>query len=404
MAVYKIFPTQDATMYSMYPTMNTGLDEIIEATLTSIAPTDPNLQVSRFLVKFDQSEIENVVNNIIDGSSWQSNLRCYISQTTGLKLDTTLDVYAVSSSWVMGTGKYLDSPLTTDGVSWQFIDESGSTRWPVLSVDGIVVSSSYNSTYAPLGGGTWFNQVLSGSVSDGNWPNAYLTASQVYNYSQDKDLNVDVTDIVSVWLTGSLDYFASSGNASLRTTSSISASNDGFLVKQRVEFVYDNNFQPEIKFFSVDTNTIYPPQLEFKWDDATGNYNTGSLSVLSGQDNTITLAENPGVFYSGSINRFRVNARPTYPTRVWQTGSYYTQNYALPEASYWALKDLDTNEYVIDFDTTYTKLSCDSSGSYFDMYMNGLEPERYYAIIFKTTIGSSTYVFDDNYYFKVTNG
>ena len=402
MAVYKIFPTQDATMYSMYPTMNTGLDEIIEATLTSIAPTDPNPQVSRFLVKFDQSEIENVVNNIINGASWQSNLRCYISQTTGLKLDTTLDVYAVSSSWVMGTGKYLDSPLTTDGVSWQFIDESGSTSWPVLSVDGIAVSSSYNATYAPLGGGTWFNQVLSGSVSDGNWPNAYLTASQVYNYSQDKDLNVDVTDIVSVWLTGSLDYFASSGNAGLRTTSSISASNDGFLVKQRVEFVYDNNFQPEIKFFSIDTHTIYPPQLEFKWDDF--SYETGSLSILSGQDNTITLAENPGVFYSGSINRFRVNARPTYPTRIWQTGSYYTQNYALPEASYWALKDLDTNEYVIDFDTTYTKLSCDSSGSYFDMYMNGLEPERYYAILFKTTISGSTYVFDDNYYFKVTNG
>ena len=32
MAVYKIFPTQDATLYSAYPSMNTGIDEIIEAT------------------------------------------------------------------------------------------------------------------------------------------------------------------------------------------------------------------------------------------------------------------------------------------------------------------------------------------------------------------------------------
>ena len=32
MAVYKIFPTQDATLYSAYPNMNTGIDEIIEAT------------------------------------------------------------------------------------------------------------------------------------------------------------------------------------------------------------------------------------------------------------------------------------------------------------------------------------------------------------------------------------
>ena len=31
MAVYKIFPTKDATLYSQYNEMNTGLDEIIES-------------------------------------------------------------------------------------------------------------------------------------------------------------------------------------------------------------------------------------------------------------------------------------------------------------------------------------------------------------------------------------
>ena len=50
MAVYKIFPSKDTTLYSMFPNMNTGLDEIIEASETSIAPTDPNPQVSRFLI------------------------------------------------------------------------------------------------------------------------------------------------------------------------------------------------------------------------------------------------------------------------------------------------------------------------------------------------------------------
>jgi hypothetical protein len=34
MAVYKIFPTQDATLYSAYPTMNTGLNAILEASNT----------------------------------------------------------------------------------------------------------------------------------------------------------------------------------------------------------------------------------------------------------------------------------------------------------------------------------------------------------------------------------
>ena len=65
---------------------------------------------------------------------------------------------------------------------------------------------------------------------------------------------------------------------------------------------------------------------------------------------------------------------------------------------------MDTNEFVINFDPIYTKLSSDNEGNYFDIYMNGLEPERYYKILVKTTINNSTMVLDDNYYFKIVNG
>ena len=188
MAVYKIFPSKDATMYSMYPTMNTGLDEIIESTLTSIAPTDPNPQVSRFLIKFDQSNIENVMTNLVNGSEWQANLRCFVAITTGLDLDTTVNVLAVSSSWDMGTGKYLDQPLSTDGVSWIYRTYNTNSPWNVIS-PGPNVASDYDLDYAPPGGGTWYNQISSGST------NIYLSSSQVYSYAQDKDLNVD--DLIS---------------------------------------------------------------------------------------------------------------------------------------------------------------------------------------------------------------
>jgi hypothetical protein len=33
--------------------------------------------------------------------------------------------------------------------------------------------------------------------------------------------------------------------------------------------------------------------------------------------------------------------------------------------------------------------------------MNGLEPERYYKILIKVTLGGTTTVLDDNYFFKV---
>ena len=31
MAIYKLFPTKDSTLYSGYPKMNTGLDSILES-------------------------------------------------------------------------------------------------------------------------------------------------------------------------------------------------------------------------------------------------------------------------------------------------------------------------------------------------------------------------------------
>jgi hypothetical protein len=65
------------------------------------------------------------------------------------------------------------------------------------------------------------------------------------------------------------------------------------------------------------------------------------------------------------------------------------------------LKDENTEEMVVDFDTKFTKISCDSTGPYFDVYMDGLEPERYYRILVKTTLDGSTTVVDNQNIFKV---
>jgi hypothetical protein len=63
---------------------------------------------------------------------------------------------------------------------------------------------------------------------------------------------------------------------------------------------------------------------------------------------------------------------------------------------------LDTEEIVVDYDEDYTKISCDSNSNYFDIYMNGLEPERYYKLLFKSILPSGeTIIFDEHYHFKV---
>ena len=69
MAIYKIFPEKDATLYSQFPNMNTGLDPMMEATLTTtIAPNDPNPQVSRTLIKFPTNSILLILLTSINGS------------------------------------------------------------------------------------------------------------------------------------------------------------------------------------------------------------------------------------------------------------------------------------------------------------------------------------------------
>jgi hypothetical protein len=375
MAVYKIFPTQDATIYSAYPNQNTGLDEILDAStnfLTGSVQINGDLpQTSRFLIQFADSDIAYVTQSLIKNRPWDAYLKVFVANSTYLQTNTKILANAVSGSWNMGTGKYMDSPEVQNGVSWIWKTYSGSNAW-LTSSYGAGSTGSYSPNNTP-GGGVWW-------IAD--------SASQTFSYRSDLDLNFDVTDIVEYW-TGSNPVWG----------------NNGFIVRQdpSQEFVGNINQQITLKYFSVDTHTIYPPCLEFKWKDF--SFSTGSLTQITGSNPYVSLANNPGFFYSESIQRFRLNVRPEFPARSFQTSSIYTANYFLPSgSSYWAIKDLDTNEYIVDFDPIYTLISTDASGSFFDVHMNGLQPERYYQILIQSTISGNTIVFDDDYYFKVING
>ena len=376
MAVYKLFPEKDASIYSQFPLLNTGIDEILDVS-TFFSSADP--QVSRFLVKFSQSEIEDVLTNKIGTASFQSNLKTYIADITGLNSTTTLEVYPVSGSWNMGTGRYSSIPQTQNGVCWTSKLSANDGDWPITFSP--YVTASYQ--IATPGGGTWYT---------GSSLGLNVTQSQELSYSSNKDLNVDVTNTVLTWYSGSnaLGGFL----------------NDGFLVKQsnNDEFVANRNYVTTVKYFSIDTHTIYPPELEMQWRDFDFNTGSSTNTIINTTQMVASLGNNPGTFNRGSIEKFRINCRPQFPQRVFQTASLYSINHYLPTSSFYAIKDLDTNEFVIDFNTDYTQISADSESSYFTLYMNGLEPERYYQILIKTILGGETLILNDNYYFKVING
>ena len=395
MAVYKLFPLQDASIYAFYPYMNTGIDPIIEVGNLNLN-INPVPQVFRNVIEFDQAEIEDVIDNKVSVDAngnkvrFASNLKAYIANAQGVIFDTKLEIFPISGSWNNGSGTYLDSPFTVNGVSWRARNFSGSaasgaeyweTNIPALST---YVTASFSSSME--GGGTWYT-----GSNDPN--NTKVISSAEYTLRSNKDLNADVSDIVNIW-------YSSSKNIGGYTN----IVNNGFLCKweDAIEFSSANAIQPIMQFYSVDTNTIYPPVLEVKWDDS--KFETGSLPPLQTSDMFVALDNNPGVFYSESVNRFRLNCRPDYPVRRFMTSSIDTLNHYLPQNSLWAIKDLDTNEFIVHFDDDYTKISCDATSNYFDVYMAGLQPERYYKILIQTTVSGSTLVKDDNYYFKVVNG
>ena len=365
MAVYKIFPTADATIYSRFPVKNTGLDEVLEVSAKNnstlvdysvdIDPAGPisNDDIRRSLILFSDADL-NTIKSYSTGS-WKAGLKLYLANAENLSTTYSLEIRQVSSSWQMGTGKYNDFPDTVNGVSW------------------------YSPTSYVTASNSWVNASYFLTPGGGNWSGSYATQS--YTYKDAKDINVDVTSIVDSWFSGS--------------------QNSGFIVKHPTNVENYSGSFVALSFFSVDTHTIYPPTLEMKWDDSV--YTTGSLSVLNNNNFVLSLENNTGTYkYDTTKYRFRINSRDKYPTRTFTTSSIYNVNKALPQASYWSLQDVKSEETIVEFDSTYTKISCDATSSYFDLYMAGLEPERYYKILIKTVLptGESIDV-DNDYIFKI---
>jgi hypothetical protein len=355
MAVYKIFANADATLYSSDISKNTGLDEILEVGVKNYAATTNGVylahgveDIRRSIIKFSDSDLA-IINSInpYGNSNFQTSLRLYLANADNLATTYSLYFHSMNQSWDMGTGKFVDYPNTINGVCWNS---------PTAYVTGSTTWTSVINYYTVPGGGSYI------PTSSGF---AYTTQS--FGYADNKDVNADVTNIYKGWYYGIYP-------------------NNGILVRYPPNIETNSGSYIQTKFFSTDTHTIYPPTLEFKWDDST--YITGS--TISDDDFVVNFANNKSEFKYGTKKyRVRLSTRKTFPTRQFVTSSVYLNTLLLPSSSYWAIQDYKTEETVIDFDTNYTKISSDGTYNYFDLYMNGLEPERYYKLLVKTIVPSS---------------
>ena len=369
MAVYRIFPEKTATIYSRYPLYNAGLDEIMEIDSYYIGESS---YVARSLISFNTAEQLDVINNVIGSTNFTANLKMFLAE--GEEAPTTYSIQASPSydNWDRGTGHFGDIPYATDGVDW--IHSRPNVYW--TSPLPTSTTASLSPDALDVDGGVWYT----GSHGTGS------IHSQTHTVDSTHDLTIDVTTTVQ-------KHYNYESGVILQ-----GIPNYGYILKldDSNEFQTDRNIF--LKYFSANTHTIYPPHLEFKWNDF--NYSS-TLGEIDTDNLNMTIKGNKGVYTDEGKQRFRLHVKPKYPTRVFSTTSNYLTNYVLPSGATWGIRDEHTEEMVIDFDSTYTRLSADNNGSFFDVYMNALQPERHYRILIKATIDGTTTVFDEGLVFKV---
>ena len=120
---------------------------------------------------------------------------------------------------------------------------------------------------------------------------------------------------------------------------------------------------------------------------------TGELNV--------TLYRNKQEYNQNDEALFKIHIRDKYPTRTFTTTSNYLNVGYFTTSSFYSIRDAATEEEVIPFDDNFTKLSANADGMFFKLYMKGLQPERYYRVLFKHINDDGTIIYDDDYYFKV---
>ena len=370
--------------------MNAGQDEIIELAKEP-GSSDQYNHPTRILMSFKNEDIKTA-HNLIGSEIFNSTsltttasviLQLTVSNTKNLVSTHNINVYAVSQSWTEGTGKYLNLPTGSDGTSWEFKDNSTTaTPWTGSGTDtnwfgdNVWGTGSIGSSVIEQGGGTWYT-------------GSEFQATQQFLEGESLDTSFDVKNIITKY------------SQSLYNGESIPTGieNYGFLLKMpdSVEADASSSFG-EIQYFSSNTHTIYPPKLVFKWDDSTQVWNHQSLAKSGSL--MISLYNNEEEHNQNNESIFRIHVRDKYPERTFADESNYLNIGYLATSSFYSIRDAHTEREIIPFDD-YTKLSSDEQGMFFKIRMKGLQPERYYRLLFKNVHNDGTTIYDNDYYFKV---
>jgi hypothetical protein len=367
--MFKIFYAEkDTTLYESNLLANSGLNSVLE--VGKSLNTDDTISSINSLLKFNVTEISQslaLYNKSVTDCKFM--LQLYTTHARNLAAEYDISAKIVGQSWDNGTG--LATALTTDGASWNGPRPnnswiSGSQLQQITAGSNLYISGSGS-------GGSWI-------YSSGSATTSSLIVSESFSY-RTTDINLDVTNAVKLWLSGSGGYTIPNHGFLLELINTTSTASYG-----------------SVQYFSRETHTIYVPKLVMYLDNST--FTTGSLTAVN-LDSYVTYTKLKPAYNEAEVAKIRIYSRNKYPVKsATNLFPIETVNY-LPTSSFYSILDAATDEVIIPYDNIYTKLSCDSTSNFIHIDMNGFMPERSYRLQLKINDGITIQYINNDTYFKV---
>jgi hypothetical protein len=283
--MFRIFYAEkDTTLYEAFPDYNTGLDEILE--IGKRLDTDGNtLLKSRSIIKFDMTEISQSLSTYGKTvNDCKFILQLYTSHAKNLPSDYSIHAKLVGQNWINGTGNL--SELTIDGATWS--GSASGSNW----ISGSQQQQIGSSNLYVSGSGSGANYMY----YSGSGNTLSLIASESFSY-RTTDINMNVTDSLKIWLSGS---------------NSNTIPNYGFLLQFADSDELSTAVSGFVRFFSRETHTIYVPKLTMYFD--TGSFITGSLTSAN-LDSYIVYTQIKPQYKDTEIAKIRIYARDKFPRK-----------------------------------------------------------------------------------------
>ena len=248
-------------------------------------------------------------------------LRLWFANGMGLPRKYQIEAYPLEKRWTEGRGRIENVPPTEEPVNWTEANESESWKSP---------------------GGDFDESVSSKEVFD----------------RADPDVNLNLNNVLS------------------------SDPEQGILLK-RGEEEFDR--RTELKFFSLETRTIYVPHLLLGTDDY--RFEPEGADPVESENFEAFITNLQNTYREGRKVRFEVAVREKYSQREFlgirpteRTDSIEGERYAPKRSITYEVEDVRTGVKFFPFDRRYTAVSFDGDKHFFDLDLTNLLPKRKYRI------------------------